>query len=108
MSALTVFTGKLENRSHENSSGFSTSPKTRKRHVFGSKRGTSPTCKTGKSRAMYCPGGRRPAYLSEAFVAIVIEFPDLRLGAGQRFRSMQEVGAPRSSDLANAKSTAAL
>src|SRR5215467_16098035 len=47
MSVFTTFVGSAVNWSQVSSNGFSTSPKTRKRHVFGLNVGIAPTCNTG-------------------------------------------------------------
>src|SRR5579872_438081 len=86
ISAVTARAGSARNCSHVNSCGLSTSPKTRKRQAVGSKRGTSPTWSTGKSRAMYCPGGSRFAYRSSTARAILVRLTHLdEPAAGARF-----------------------
>ena len=51
--------GRARNSSYERRRGASTSPSTRKSHVFGSNRGTTPRSSRGHFRTLRWPGGRR-------------------------------------------------
>src|SRR3989454_8083263 len=65
-SAVSSTFGSVRNCSHVNVVGVSTSPSTRRAHVFGSNLGTMPRSRRGHPIVVCCPGGRRGVGMSRA------------------------------------------